>query len=622
MSIQMDLFSGDAPGFEPVTPPISLTRTIDLEDVAPAAAPEQSSKAPGGKLTLLPPSSPPANFAGLMEWLRSGDPTETRNKQMRSALNTFAKVLGKPLRELPCDPGVLGKLLKEANPVLIGVTQARWFGTKSLVRSALAESGVEIMPGRASHPMSPAWENLASRIKDKSGRYGLQRLLRYFTREAIEPADVDEEAFAAFRVALETTSMLTDPATTYYNSVRLWNLAAATVEGWPQFLPADADRRGRYAVSWDTLPQAFRDDVEAYLAAAQDNDPTVDREYPPIKSGTAATRRQIILQVATGLLMSGFPPEDLTGLCVLVAPLNARMAIKQLREAFPDTSRTTRANQVDALLVIARRWVKAGSADVDNLKRFASQLRPKHRGMTPKNRERLRQFDVEGNLEALILLPQRVAARVRRSDRGRRESAYQMMMAVAVELLLRMPLRFGNYAKLEVEKNLRSNRSSRDRVVHLVIPAEDTKTNKPFEARLSKRSLALLDDYLANYRHRLTPKDGPYLFPGRNGGQRARDAFSRYLMDFIKEETGLVMNAHLFRHLAAYIYLRENPDGIETVRQILGHSDSKVTLRHYAEIKDEFGARQYDALLNSKLDAKSPPPKPRKPRSPKSEDDQ
>ena len=65
-----------------------------------------------------------------------------------------------------------------------------------------------------------------------------------------------------------------------------------------------------------------------------------------------------------------------------------------------------------------------------------------------------------------------------------------MMMAVAVELLLRMPLRFGNYAKLEVEKNLRSNRSSRDRVVHLVIPAEDTKTNKPFEAKPQRASSA------------------------------------------------------------------------------------------------------------------------------------
>jgi hypothetical protein len=252
MSIQMDLFSGDTLGFKPVAPPTNLPPFIDDEDVAPLAAKEQSSQARHRKVTLPPPSSPPADFAGLMDWLRSGDLAETRNKQMRSALNTFAKVLGKPLRDLPCDPGAVGKLLKEANPILVGVTQARWFGTKSLVRSALSESGVEIMPGRASHPMSPAWEILASRIEDKSGRYGLQRLLRYFTREGIGPGGVDEEAFARFKDALETTGMLTDPATTYYSSVRLWNVAATSVEGWPQFRPADVDRRARYAVSWDT----------------------------------------------------------------------------------------------------------------------------------------------------------------------------------------------------------------------------------------------------------------------------------------------------------------------------------------------------------------------------------
>ena len=59
------------------------------------------------------------------------------------------------------------------------------------------------------------------------------------------------------------------------------------------------------------------------------------------------------------------------------------------------------------------------------------------------------------------------------------------------------------------------------------------------------------------------------------------------MTNFLKKETGLEMHLHLFRHLAAKLYLDVNPQGIELVSQLLGHSSTRTTLKAYAELKTD-----------------------------------
>ncbi|GGH18924.1 hypothetical protein GCM10007036_21420 [Alsobacter metallidurans] len=59
------------------------------------------------------------------------------------------------------------------------------------------------------------------------------------------------------------------------------------------------------------------------------------------------------------------------------------------------------------------------------------------------------------------------------------------------------------------------------------------------------------------------------------------------------------MNAHLFRHLAAYIFLRQHPGEFETVRVLLGHKSIRTTVSFYCAIEQEDAFRRYDALLDS-----------------------
>jgi integrase len=49
----------------------------------------------------------------------------------------------------------------------------------------------------------------------------------------------------------------------------------------------------------------------------------------------------------------------------------------------------------------------------------------------------------------------------------------------------------------------------------------------------------------------------------------------------IKQETGVDLNVHAFRHLAAMLFLREHPREYQTTRVILGHKSHTTTVRAY-----------------------------------------
>jgi integrase len=47
----------------------------------------------------------------------------------------------------------------------------------------------------------------------------------------------------------------------------------------------------------------------------------------------------------------------------------------------------------------------------------------------------------------------------------------------------------------------------------------------------------------------------------------------------IKKVIGLTVNAHLFRHVCAFLYLKAHPGDYETVRLLLGHTSLATTVR-------------------------------------------
>jgi integrase len=131
-----------------------------------------------------------------------------------------------------------------------------------------------------------------------------------------------------------------------------------------------------------------------------------------------------------------------------------------------------------------------------------------------------------------------------------------------------------------------------------VIPAKDVKNKQDLTFPISKDIIDLFKIYLKIYRPLLEKNPSKKLFISLNGREKTANEMGAQLPKFIKKHTGLVMNVHLFRHFAAYLYLKANPGHYEPVRQLLGHKDIKTTYRFYTKLEQEEAFRQYDNIID------------------------
>jgi site-specific recombinase XerC len=58
------------------------------------------------------------------------------------------------------------------------------------------------------------------------------------------------------------------------------------------------------------------------------------------------------------------------------------------------------------------------------------------------------------------------------------------------------------------------------------------------------------------------------------------------------------MNVHLFRHFAAYLFLKAHPGDYESVRILLGHRSIMTVIKFYTGLEHAEVFRRYDAVLD------------------------
>jgi integrase len=303
------------------------------------------------------------------------------------------------------------------------------------------------------------------------------------------------------------------------------------------------------------------------------------------------------------LISSGFPIAALTSLTVLVEPANARLALRHFWERAGKKSTTSIHDRAVFLSGLAKHWVKAPADQIGELTKLGRGLKVKKGGMTDKNRERLRQFDDTANVDALLNLPFRVLRQVRQKNASGRDEALRVMFALAVEILIVAPMRINYLTGMELDRNIVRTRPGPKGVVHIVIPKEEVKNDEPYEVELPQETADLLAVYLRTYRSRLSSVSSPWLFPNDEGKRRVTERFSTSISEFVLRETGIKMNVHLFRHLAATLHLRANPDDLETSRRILGHRSLTTTMKFYAEIKTSAAFKRYDGMIAAARDS-------------------
>jgi integrase len=119
------------------------------------------------------------------------------------------------------------------------------------------------------------------------------------------------------------------------------------------------------------------------------------------------------------------------------------------------------------------------------------------------------------------------------------------------------------------------------------------------EYELPAHLVRLLDTHLNTYRPiPQKSEDAGWLFPGAIEGRHKNAVTLRGLLcSTNKKYTGLTVNPHLYRHVAAFFYLQANPGDYETVRRLLAHKSVDTTMTFYAEFDVLAARRLYTDLI-------------------------
>jgi integrase len=540
------------------------------------------------------------SLADVLEALIKADLPKQQKADLCSAVRSACRVLGKQPGEVPAAAGLLGHTLNRAMPAVVGMAPARWANVRSLLLKALLLSGCKVLPGRALHPLTPAWAALEALLPDRYFRAALSRLLHYCSAQGIAPAAVDQAVFDGFGVSLQNDSFIRHQRVAHQNAARQWNRAVATIPGWPQATLVQPVHARRYARPLDIFPAAFQGDAESWLGRLAGEDGLDVGPARPLRPRSLEQRRFYLRQAASALVEGGRDPATLTGLADLVTV----EAVRTILRFFLVRSDNRPTLQIHGLAThlkaIARHHVGVTPAVLERIGQMVRRVAPPPTGLALKNRLALKQLEDPLLLARLVDLPARIydalpskvaALPVR--------TALRFQWALAVQILLVAPIRLGNLTRLDLDRHLPRTIVRQRVLYHLVTPGEEVKNGNLVELPLRAETSALLELYRTRVRPVLAAPGTTWLFPGQGGtGHKSLVTMGGQISRFLERELGLRLSPHQFRHLVGFLHLQRKPEEHETVRALLGHRSIATTLRHYAGLEGA-AARHYDETLRA-----------------------
>jgi integrase len=511
---------------------------------------------------------------------------------VRSAFNLLSKVLQRPLAELPADPEPLGKLILAASwqP---HANKQRWANAKSLITGVLFEVGVISLRSRQSVCLSTEWRTLLSATSSHDFHCRLSRFGRWCSNKGIAPDKVTPETFQEYENALRQGTPFKNPREQMHVARRAWNKAAGYLPGWPQvYVPSPEDTRC-YAHSWSQFPESLQLEVTGYLKG-RSAPALLDDDHRAIKPRTVRQHIELLRRFTSLLVKDGIDPQQLTSLAKLLDPVMAKRGLGLLLREGQTTPKA--AATANTLCSIAR-YLDLPKEQVAELSKLARKLRTRPTGMVLKNKQRLAPLKDPAIKRKLVQLPLKIAREMEKIDKPTHSQAIRMRFALAVGILQFAPMRVSNLASLDRERHIGQLKLGTG-PIQISIPADEVKNTQPLHYLLPEVVANLVALYWNRFRPLLLNAPSTALFPSSNGKPMVSAALARTIRYGIARELGLKINAHLFRHISALLYLCHHPGDYETVRRVLGHKSVATTIACYApDAEMEHSVRRFDEVV-------------------------
>ena len=524
----------------------------------------------------------------------------TRRRDLLSALNALARLMDVELAQIRATPESVRTLLARCNAVELGLTERRWRNIRSGVVSTVRMFG-SVPSAITQHvPINAVWADLLGRAIVKHHRHGLARLARFCSAMAISPEAVDRATLLGFYEALVAEDLVWNPRTKLKHTIAVWNICHRQAPDWPDIRLASPFERDVITLPLEHFPDSFRVDLKAWCARLLSPDP-MDPSAPPrpLKAITVNAKTALVLRFASALVHSkALPIEEITDLRALVTDVERfKAGLRYFLDRFEGQSNAYIANIADTLRAIAKHYVEVPEEVYDEIESICRRLRPpRNDGLKAKNRERLRQFDDPNNVARLLAFPREEAERGRKlTNPYRAAKCYER--AVAVSLLIAACLRIQNLRTIRLDTDL-SRSGGR---CFLSIPGERVKNGMNLDFELPADTVALIDEYLRTHRPHLRGAEGPYLFPGRDGGPRPYTTISLDIKTSLRKRAGLTMNPHLFRHATAKIVIERDPGLAFVLSRHLGHKTINMTMQAYLGTEGRAAARSIDRVIKAAM---------------------
>jgi integrase len=423
-------------------------------------------------------------------------------------------------------------------------------------------------------------------------------LARWATLRHLDPSEVDGEVMDRFFNELNGNSLVRNLRGQRRTVAVNWNKLAEAAVGL-QSVQIPSHRPPSKRASWDQLPTSFRKDVNKYLVWCAVPDPLDESARArALAPETIRLRRDHIHLAVSAAIAGGVEAKRLTSLDRLVEPETYKMLLRQRwEEAGQKFTNYTRA-VATTLIVIAAEWVGVSAKQMNELKELRKKLGAggQRKGFTEKNRALVRRFEDPRLLARLVQLPDKLWRAARRGLAIRKTAFIELQNALALDLLLHVPLRIENWSGLRFDRDIHWPQG-RGKPALLVLEAGETKNLEPYEFELP----TYLADRLYVFRHEIAPpiigKRPDLLFISRKGVPRAEGTLRVAIQKAVWRHLGVKISPHQFRHLAAKIALDDMPGSYEHVSQLLGHKDRDTAPRFYAGVNTRRAGRAHAALI-------------------------
>lgn len=523
-------------------------------------------------------------FAALIERLAlDTNLALARRRDMVSGLRRVAKALGRPVSEVFCDPKWLQPRLERISPAALGLKAKSCQNAVSDAKAAMAYFGIVKTRHKRKDDLSEAWKPLWDAVlssKDRTIPAALGRFVYFLSAIGVAPDEVSDAVADDYRVSLTLNEISKNSDRAYRAAVNGWNLAVKRIDVWPK-QPLKLKSRAKIKMLDPSyVPASFTADLEDYFASRENPDFFAEGVSQRKLQPTSIDQyRYLVLRFLAVLPKSGFPSDDIRSLTDLVRPDRVEAGLRTMLAERQNKSCGDIYQTAFVLVGIAR----ARGVDEDQINRLVQLSKrvavPRQTGLTAKNRERLRVLQEDQKLLALLELPDRVWSEVRRKSKPYIE-ALRRETALAILILTFCPIRSENLAEIHIDRNLQRPGDGR---MFLSFAPGEVKNDQLIEFELPKHIVRLIDKHLATRVPTLCPSGTPWLFPRRDGtGPVDKGVLAARVSKMILKETGLEVNAHLFRHLAVMLLLDAQPGSYESAKRLLAHSSTSHTISVYS----------------------------------------